>query len=166
MNYRAFALIFAPVLALGCQPSAPQGSAGRLSAPEKDTARLLAVKVKETPERLHYQWSLLGERNWTTPGVTPEGQATLTDVYPLNDPRRSGGCPTWLCDAILTKKAEGWQWELRLHGSNGKTATHVGTVDQSPAPEILLPQDRSVSLPATTELVRLGKTTLTLQLPK
>lgn len=163
--YRSLPFLFL-LLAAGCRPAAPLGAAGRLSAPEKDTLRLMTVKVKETPETLHYQWSLLGERNWIRPTATHEGKAALAEVYPLNDARRSGGCPTWLCDAILTKQASGWQWELRLHGSNGKTATAKGLVADNNTPQILLTKDTMPRLPATVELVRMGATTLTLTVPK
>lgn len=128
--------------------------------------RLMAVKVKDTPELLHYQWSVLGERNWITPKVDAAGKATLLDVYPLNDAKRSGGCYTWLCDAILTKQGESWEWELRLHGSNGKTATAKGTSAENTPPQVLITSDTTINLATPTELVRLGQTTLTLNVSK
>ena len=127
--------------------------------------RVLAVKVKETPETLHYQWSLLGERNWTTPSVAV-GKAQLSGVYKLNDPQKSGGCPTWLCDVIFTKNGSGkdWQWELRLHGSNGKTATESGT--GSGTPEVLVKDDQDTKLAGDIPLAKLGEKTLSLTIPK
>ena len=79
----SFFLIVFLVLA-GCQQSG-QTSNGRLSAPANGSARLMVAKVKETADTVHYQWSLLGDRNWTTPTVTPDGKAVLAEVYPLND---------------------------------------------------------------------------------
>jgi len=148
---------------VGCQPKAIEGEGGRLSAPAAGSARLIVAKVKETPETVHYQWSLLGERNWTTPTVTGT-QASLAEVYPLNDPKRQGGCNTWLCDAIFTKQGAGWEWTLRLHGSNGKTAETKGTCTDMP--EVQLTKDTEASLPATLTLAKAGSTTLTLTVPK
>ncbi len=127
--------------------------------------RVLAVRVKETPETLHYQWSLLGERNWTTPSVSG-GQAGLEGVYKLNDPKKSGGCHTWLCDVIFTKKGSGtdWQWELRLRGSNGKTASETGT--GSGTPEVLVKDDQDAKLAAEIPLAKLGEKVLSLAVPK
>jgi hypothetical protein len=156
MRFPIFLLI--TLLLLGCSRSAPK-STERLSSPPQGYARLIPARVSETPERIHYQWSLLGERNWTVARVEG-GRASLADVYKLNDPKRSGGCHTWLCDVILQKQGEQWQWELRLHGSNGKTATQSGSA--SGTPEVLVPKDQDAKLPAEVALARVGETTLSL----
>jgi hypothetical protein len=157
-------LFVALLLLAGCPRPTPKGTE-RLSSPAAGSVRVLAVRVKETPEILHYQWSLLGERNWTTPSVS-EGKASLSDVYKLNDPTKVGGCHTWLCDVIFTKKGSGqdWQWELRLRGSNGKTATETGT--GSGTPEFLVKDDQDTKLSADIPLAKLGEKTLTLAVPK
>ncbi len=162
MTRLAFLLVVALLLA-GCPRPTPKGTE-RLSSPAAGSVRVLAVKVKETPETLHYQWSLLGERNWTVPSIS-EGKASLSDVYKLNDPTKIGGCHTWLCDVIFTKgSGDDWQWELRLRGSNGKTATETGT--GSGAPEILVKDDQDTKLAADISLAKLGEKTLTLAVPK
>jgi hypothetical protein len=156
----AFLFVIALLLA-GCPKPTRQGTE-KLSPPTEGYLRLIPTKVKETPELIHYQWSLLGERNWTTPTVA-EGKAALADVYKLNDARRYGGCPTWLCDVVFTKQATDWKWELRLHGSNGKTATESGTA--AGTPEILVPKDLDMRLPADLPLAKLGEKTLSLSVP-
>lgn len=150
------------LLLVGCPKPTRKGNE-RLSSPTAGNLRLITAKVKETPERIHYQWSLLGERNWTTPNVA-EGKASLSEVYKLNDPSKSGGCHTWLCDVIFTKQASDWKWELRLHGSNGKTATESGIAVGTP--EILIPQDQDTRLPAALALAKIGDKTLALEVPK
>lgn len=147
----------------GCPKSSPQGEE-RLSKPANGVVRLIPAKVKESAEIVHWQWSLLGERNWITPSVT-DTTAALAEVYPLNDKRRTGGCYTWLCDVIFTRQSgESWGWELRLHGSNGKTATAKGV--GTGTPQILVPKDQDTALPATVELAKLGEKTLSLTVPK
>lgn len=154
-------VLLAALSLAGCSKPTRQGTEP-LSSPAAGYVRLIPVKVKETPDTLHYQWSLLGERNWTTPSVSG-GKASLAGVYKLNDPKTYGGCPTWLCDVTFTKQATDWKWELRLHGSNGKTATETGTA--AGTPEILAPKDTDTRLPADIPLARLGEKTLTLDAP-
>lgn len=149
------------LLPSGCSKPTRKGDEP-LASPAEGYVRLIPVKVKETPDTVHYQWSLLGERNWTTPSVSG-GKASLTGVYKLNDATRYGGCPTWLCDVTFTKQGTDWKWELRLHGSNGKTATETGTA--SGTPEILAPTNTDPRLPADVPLARIGEKTLTLSAP-
>ena len=158
-------LVFFVLVALllaGCPKPTRKGTE-RLSSPTEGNLRLITAKVKETPEIVHYQWSLLGERNWTTPSVS-EGKASLSEVYRLNDPTKTGGCNTWLCDLTFTKQATDWKWELRLHGSNGKTATESGTATGTP--EILIPQDQDTRLPAELVLAKLGEQSFRLSAPQ
>jgi hypothetical protein len=157
------ALLFALALLLAGCPKPTRNSAERLATPTEGNLRLITAKVKETPELIHYQWSLLGERNWTVPSVTG-GTASLAEVYKLNDPAKAGGCNTWLCDITFTKQATDWKWELRLHGSNGKTATESGT--GAGTPEILVPQDQDTRLPAELALAKLGGKILGLTVPR
>jgi hypothetical protein len=156
------ALLSLALLPIGCSKPTRQGTEP-LSSPAEGYVRLIPAKVKETVDTVHYQWSLLGERNWTTPSVSG-GKATLAGVYKLNDPKNYGGCPTWLCDVIFTKQANDWKWELRLHGSNGKTATETGTA--AGTPEILAPKDTDLPLSTEASLAKLGEKTFTLSAPK
>lgn len=155
------ALFSLTLLPVGCSKPTRKGDEP-LASPVEGYLRLIPAKVKETPDTVHYQWSLLGERNWTAPSVSG-GKAALTGVYKLNDPKNYGGCPTWLCDVTFTKQGTDWKWELRLHGSNGKTATETGTA--AGTPEILTPQDTDVRLPAEVPLARIGEKTLSLSVP-
>lgn len=157
------ALLLALALLLAGCPKPTRNGTERLSSPTEGNLRLITAKVKETPETVHYQWSLLGERNWTVPSVVG-GKASLSEVYKLNDPAKAGGCNTWLCDVTFTKQASDWKWELRLHGSNGKTATESGT--GAGTPEVLIPQDQDTRLPAELALAKLGDKTLSLSVPK
>lgn len=155
-------LIFSALLLVGCPKPTRLGSE-KLSPPAAGYVRLIPAKVKETADTVHYQWSLLGERNWSVPTVAG-GKASLADVYKLNDPKKTGGCHTWLCDVILKKQGSDWQWELRLHGSNGKTATESGVAVGTP--EILAPTDQDVRLPAEVALAKIGEKSLSLSVPQ
>ncbi|MBC8102509.1 MAG: hypothetical protein H7Z41_07955 [Cytophagales bacterium] len=152
--------IFFPMalLAIGCG-KAPRKQ-GALAIPTSGNVRVVSRKVAQTPSRLQWKWSVIGERNWRSAQVK-DATASLTKTYPLNDATQSGGCNIWECD--LT--AERGQWTLTLHGSDGTTATGTGALpanagaDPRKAVQIREEADRLTSLPADLTLATVdGKT--------
>jgi hypothetical protein len=144
------------LLTAGCRPAGPK-SQNRFSRPPDGTVRVLFTKI--SPERL--KWSLIGERNWRR-ATAQDATASLADVYPLNATDQRGGCNTWELDLTVQKD----RWKLRVHGSNGFTAT--SEVPKGPGDELTLrvDTDTELRLPADTTLAELGKTPLRLQLAR
>jgi len=152
------------ICAAGCRRGGPAGEQGSLSIPPPDNVRIVSRKIEQTPERLHWKWSVIGERNWTRPRAA-RGQLSLDTTYPLNDPLHSGGCNIWECDLTAERAGGAIRWEAVLHGSNGMTVKDEGTVP-SPGggPEsvvrIEIDQDTVERLPADLGLADIGNTAL------
>jgi hypothetical protein len=103
------------LLATGCR-RAPRKQ-GSLSIPTEGNVRIVSTKVEQTPNRLHWKWSVIGERNWREAKVSGLA-ASLNKTYSLNDATERGGCNIWETDFTV---ADG-RWTLILHGSDGTTA--------------------------------------------
>lgn len=149
------------IVATGCQRK-PQPQ-GRFTPPD-GSARLLATTLKETPDTLHYKWSVIGDRSWNKATVTGNALA-LTEVYKLNDPSNPGACHTWECDLSATKTSGGWKVVYTVHGSNGQTATGEATTTETPQ-RVQSNTTEDFRLPATITLCRVGNETATLTLPE
>jgi len=143
----------------GCRSQPPSG---RLGIPAPDRARLLVVKVADTPDKRHWKWSVLAGRNWESP-VIDGTTAVLEGGYPLNAAMRSGGCHTWEMDLSAKRAGERWNWAIELHGSNGRTARSSGTA-LSIEPVSTL--ETETGLPCELRLARIDGNPVVLRLPR
>ena len=110
--------LLAAFCSLGCAPQTPAAT-GRLAIPEKDQVRIVARTVEESAKKIHWKWSVIGERNWTEASVNDNaGGATLSlnKTYPLNTPLRRGGCNIWECDLTGELSGDSVRWEAVFHG--------------------------------------------------
>lgn len=152
------------LLATGCR-RAPRKQ-GSLSIPTEGNVRIVSTKVEQTPNRLHWKWSVIGERNWREAKVSGLA-ASLNKTYSLNDATERGGCNIWETDFTV---ADG-RWTLILHGSDGTTAKDEGMLaeggaDVSKAVEINQQEDRLTSLPADLTLATVDGKPLTLHIER
>lgn len=148
---------------LGCRPLPERGPKGRLARPEPGFARIVVTRLEETAERTRWKWSVIGDRNWSVARASGT-EIALEKTYPLNDPRQRGGCFTWECDLTIEGSGAGRRWSVRLHGSNGATATGAGRAPGETPPRILLESDAALRLPTTRPLAAVGGQEITLKL--
>jgi hypothetical protein len=83
----------------GCfRQGAPDGaSTGSLSIPPAGSVRILARKIREDADAVHWTWTLIGDRNW----IACEGRGyafSLRRSYPLNSTTQTGGTHIWEFD--------------------------------------------------------------------
>jgi hypothetical protein len=169
------AAVFAALslLLVGCRTMPNATSNGALSIPSEGKVRVISRKIVQGPDKLHWKWSLIGERNWTTAEAT-ETSIGLSKTYPLNDTAHTGGCNIWECDLTaerITDSKTGQtviRWTNVLHGSDGTTRTGTGTLsadqtgDADKIVRIQIDQDTLLKLPAETTLARVGDKDITL----
>ena len=151
------------VLAVGCR-KAPRRD-GLLSIPTDGNVRIVSREVENAAGRLHWKWSIIGERNWRKANVTGTA-AALTGTYPLNDTTERGGCNIWEGDLDVTDG----RWTFTLHGSDGTTAKDGGTLaagaDPAQAVRIQQEDDKLTSLPAELTLANIDGKPLTFRIER
>lgn len=159
-------LIGACLLLTGCHSRTPEHE---LDMPSEGKARIISRQIEKTDKRLHWKWSLIGERNWRKASAQ-DASLTLADTYPINDATKRGGCNIWECDLEAERGPDGIHWIATLHGSDGATAKSSGVIpgggtgDVDSVVSILQDQDSQPGLPADTPLASLHDKTLTLHL--
>ena len=161
----------APALLLssGCRPSEATGN-GPLSVPAEGSVRVLSTKVEQTADRLHWKWTIIGERNWATPSAQ-NTQLALSQTYPANKGERRDGTNIWEADLWAERKGGTLVWRTRLHGINGETCeakgeTPLGNNNGSESVQIEHDRPTVERLPATVTLARIGDQTVTWQIAK
>ena len=89
---------------------------------------IVSRKIEQTPDRMHWKWSVIGERNWSR-ATASAGRLTLAQTYPLNTPTRSDGTNIWECDLTAERSgASEIRWTTVLHGIDGTTVQDQGVV--------------------------------------
>jgi|GEM_PF-1107128 len=157
----------------GCRGRDAEGGGRSLGIPAPRKVRVIARRVAQTPDVVHWKWSLIGERNWRKPEAQEMG-LSLSDTYPLNSTSERGGCNIWEVDVTVRRDGGAAsapvRWEAVLHGSNGDTARSGGTLDAgkssgSLANTLHIRQDRDavVRLPANLTLATLDGRPVTLR---
>ncbi len=150
------------LLISGCEVES-HGDPGGLSIPPKEQVRVIARKIDDPANTVHWKWSVIGERNWTEARVTdtPELSVVLDKTSPLSDPMKRQGCNIWEVDLTTNRTGEGIAWKARIHGSDGMTAEKEGVISgvQNPneAVHILQEKDTLTKLPAQLSLARIGE---------
>jgi hypothetical protein len=129
-------------------------------------------KIEQTPDRLHWKWSVIGERNWTEARAA-DGQLSLAKTYPLNSTVRRGGCNIWECDLTAERgpAANMIRWTAILHGSVGTTVRDEGTVRDTgggpvSAVRVELDRDTVERLSADLLLAHVGETAIRLRIER
>lgn len=147
--------------AFGCvsRPTAPQG---RYGLPADGRVRLVATRLKESDNELHWKWSLLGSRNWERAEVAGT-EAKLLGGYPLNATDRNGGSHVWEMDLTARRTKSEWSWTLTVHGSNGETARHSGTAQSI---RIQGTSDTETGLPADLSLAQIDRSPVRWVIPR
>jgi hypothetical protein len=135
----------------------PSGPA--LSIPPRGNARILARKLSESAQRIEWQWTLVGERNWPGADATDIG-FKLSGAYPLNSRSTLGGTHIWVAGLTASHPSGSPPGKLRvdssLHGSNGVTVTRSWDADSNkPLPdalEIIQHEDGMAGIPSDLRL--------------
>jgi hypothetical protein len=150
--------------------AAQRGEDGALGIPSDGRVRIVATRVAQTADAVHWKWSVIGERNWT--GVAAkETDLSLTGTYPLNDATRRGGCNVYEADLTAERagKDGAGRWKLTLHGSNGSTETSEGDLPAGKtADAVKIVQDTSTveRLPAAIRLAEVDGRPVTLNIAR
>lgn len=154
--------------------------AGRLSTPSKGTVRIVATKIEDTPSKVHWKWSVIGERNWggAKAGNLTEGDVSgplmeLVDPFPINESKRRKGCNVWELDLEASRSTGGKAtWKATLHGSDGTTTEQSGeeplSVEVRVGEVIRVRQtsDAAPTLPATLTVAQIGRKALVFRVAK
>jgi hypothetical protein len=168
-----FAALFTLALPLlaGCRPTVENG--GNLQIPPSGKVRIIVGKGKQTPDKVQWHWSVLGDRNWREP--TADGtDLSLTGTYPLNSVSERGGCNTYMLDLVVTRPKNTTSgpvtWTATLHGSNGQTATATGTTSPQGTSDksvrVQLDRDTVFGVPATVTLATIDDKPIRLLISK
>jgi hypothetical protein len=167
------------IVTTGCHSQPPP--AHELDIPPIGSVRIIARQIEQTDRRMHWKWSLIGERNWSRAATTGT-DLTLANTYPINDPETRGGCNIWECDLVV-ERAEapggaasgaggaGLEWSATLHGSDGVTAKSGGPLPGDPhalddAVSIRQSDDTDARLPADVTLATVGGHPVVLHIAK
>lgn len=146
----------------------PAPSGTTLSIPPPGHARILARKIADTPDRVEWQWTLVGDRNWTEATSRPDG-FELGGAYPFNSRSTLGGTHIWIVDLAVARPRGDRVGPLRvdssIHGSNGTTVTQVwDSSSGSPTLSVIQTEDALVGVPADVILASVGGRGLTLKM--
>jgi hypothetical protein len=160
------------LLGYGCRGGDPAGGKGTLAIPPRDSVRIVSRKIEQTPDRLHYKWSVIGERNWIEARAAA-GQLSLAKTYPLNTTSQRGGCNIWECDLTAERDAAAAtvRWTTLLHGSIGTTVRDAGTAPDAgggPTSVVRVDLDRDTveRLSADLTLAHVGDTPIRLRIER
>jgi hypothetical protein len=156
------------LLTAGCTRE-PSGTEGRLALPPANQVRIVGAEVGRTPEKLHWQWNIIGERNWTKAAANGQ-ELSLEQTSKLNDVNKKSGTNIWKVDILVEKKASDSgkvTWKTVLHGIEGTTVEETGEAAGGiDSVRIALTQDTVPSLPAEVVLARLGESVFRLKIAK
>ncbi len=169
----AFAVTAAVPCGAGCtRVSGNSDAGGSLGVPPSGQVRVVARRIEQTADRVHWKWSVIGERNWETP-VAQGPALSLEGTYALNDAGANRqGCNIYEADLVATRDAKGGpaRWKLTLHGSDGDTATSEGELPSGAAArnavKITQDADALLSLPADVPLATVDGKPVTLRIPR
>src|SRR5579872_2211399 len=81
-----------------------RSASGRAGLPPEGQVRVLARRLQDDAGGVQWQWTVLGDRNWTQcrhSGTT----FVLSGSYPLNSVRGSGGTHIWVMTIAVRKQA-------------------------------------------------------------
>lgn len=125
----------------------------RSTLPRAGSVNVLYTAISNTSKSVHSKWSLVGDRNWRTVGVT-QSLFTLSETSKLNSAEARGGCFTWELDVKSSSNAQGvWVTQVEMRGSNGKTAR----LNKLPG--------KSVPLLTADSVIRVGETVIVASVP-
>jgi hypothetical protein len=156
----------------GCGPR--QSPAGLAGIPPEGHVRILAKKLREDGRSYVWQWTIIGDRNWTSAG----GDGTrfhLSNSYPLNSTTGRGGTHIWEFTATIepasADRASSLRRELTLRGSHAGRFRSVGSLGAGGATlgettRTLQTSDATLSIPASVKLLRAGTETVELRIER
>jgi hypothetical protein len=145
----------------------PRGTA--LSIPPAGYARILARKVADKLERVEWQWTLVGDRNWTEARSNDDG-FVLGGPYPFNSRSTLGGTHVWTVSLAVwrrTRATDQIQIDSSLHGSNAVTVSQTRTLAAttiSSMVSVTQSGDSLVRVGSKVKLADIGGKTLSLEL--
>jgi hypothetical protein len=152
---------------LGCL-SRPQATSV-LAIPPRDQVRIVVKQISDSPTRTHWQWSVIGERNWTAPEIRRGAsgvEVVLDKTYPINDTQKHDGSNIWVCEMLIEKSATASTTTVKydLHGLRGKPAQFEENLPDTPM--IALTKDTLLRLPAEPILARQGGKNIVFRIAK
>ena len=138
-----FIAIAAAVGGCGCRPDGGQAQKGVErtydqpipDAPPAGHVRIVGERVREDAGAVHWKWTIVGDRNWTTVGSDGGNAMVLSDAYPLDATDRFGGTNAFTCELVLTLVPSGQGSAVRYKHSfqrigtrttAGGTSVHTG----------------------------------------
>ncbi len=122
--------------------------------------RILARKIVESASLVEWQWTIIGDRNWSGAQSGPDG-FRLTNSYPFNSRTATGGTHVWVLDAALRYNKGAAHPQIRiersLRGSNSAGTANFAVLpfnapSLASALHILHAKDELLSLPVSIHL--------------
>lgn len=155
----------------GIRPPRRAPGGATLSIPTAGHARILARKVDEKPDRVEWQWTVVGDRNWTTARESDDG-FILGGAYPFNSRSTLGGTHIWTLDLTVSSRSArpGYvEIQTSLEGTTGMRVSQTRTAAASrvaSAASISLVGDTLVSVPSRVRLAEVAGRVFTIQIQR
>ena len=153
----------------GCRTN--YSASNKAGLPPSGQVRIVATKISDTSEKVAWEWTIIGERNWSTVELS-ELNIRLSKTYPMNDKTITGGTHLWLVDVVVTKslKLPGTaDIKVDVRGSDG-ASTYINLSVSMPVLRsnviVKVQDDRKIGLPAGIDLATLGRLHLRLDISK
>ncbi len=153
----------------GCRTN--DSASNKAGLPPSGQVRIVATKILDTPGKVAWEWTIIGERNWRAVELN-EVNVRLSKSYPMNDKTVTGGTHLWLVDAVVTKSLklpDTVDIRIDVRGSDGASASRnqsVSMKDLRSSVIVRVQDDRRIGLPAAIDLATIGRLHLRLDISK
>lgn len=145
----------------------PRGTA--LSIPPAGHARILARKLYQAPNGLAWQWTVVGDRNWTIARASGNG-FVLDGAYPFNSRATIGGTHIWTVELDVVSRRDKPGYVVIPTSIEGTNGTMVSGVSSAPArsaasaASISIAKDVLISIPSGVRLAVVAGKPFTLEI--
>jgi hypothetical protein len=104
-----------------------------LSIPPLGRVRLLAKKIDSGQNHVTWEWTVVGDRNWTS-ATSGQSGLTLSGSYPFNSTQASGGTHVWVVQLdVRSSKSAGKSSLILTTSLRGSNSSGVSSDQEIPA---------------------------------
>jgi len=145
-----------------------------LSIPPSGNVRLLAKKVESSQNHVTWEWTIVGDRNWTS-ATSGKNGLVLSGSYPFNSTQASGGTHVWVVQLDVRSSKSAVKPSIvmttSLRGSNSsgvssdQEMTNISS-DVSSAVKVERDQDAEIGLPVNVRLGTVAGKPITLKIER
>lgn len=149
----------------------PTGMAG---LPNAGKVRISGVKISENANEVSWEWSIIGDRNWSQLSVR-NNVIQFSKSYPLNSVSRKDGTHLWIVSVTARETGTGsrrsGKLELNIRGSNAtqfSAVIPIGLTESTLVGSIktVMIGDNKFGIDGDKRLLAIGRTNLGIQLYK